>query len=1357
MSRPTSIKVQTLTRAEYILAKHIPNSNPAKISLPDEDKDYRIPSTSKPMENKTFERVVEEPELEYIAPEPEHKKKAGNDPLKRALEEIQRLQQVNSELAQDRDELATAYEKLASQSPIKRDLEKRNEGLLLERNYFENELKKAKADIIDLQNDLKHRDDALRNNPDYENQITKLNRDILDLKRQRDFDNAQLAQTINRLQDENNFLANDNTGLRNAKKNLEDKIDSLRQDLLKMDDATRGKMAEFDILARALDQEKKNNEALRQLLQLKTDDILKKETEKSSLLAEIAEMKAKATGGSNETELRQVLLMIEVERLQRLLAQKENSSSDKVLLENELAGLKSKIPDYEMRNQVLSEQLSKALRDLDDWKKRSGNDQYCNFDEGEERDKKSGRGEGSSPEKIAMDMKLRTLKLKVVEYENKTILLMIETERLGNILGELQQENEFWRATIQDLQRDVGVKDQENEELKNNLANLRDSLESEIRGQMDSRLREQERNYEDQIKKLRLDLNTAATQATIFKVDNEKLAKVVEDKKAEIEVLKNKLIMNQQENDQNIINLKNQFENVLKNRIEYEIRQANDSFRPVKENLETQNAILKNDNEALQNKLILLTGEIQRLSELNGQAKDEIAAWKRKLQENDYDHEREKIKLDSELKQKHEQQLIGEIKKYTNDVNNLEDQNWKLKVKSQDLEMQIVLFMVEIERLHGIIVEKEKENDFWKEQLSEERQEHENQIQELKKQFESLLMDRLDTERNEANVKFDIERKALDSVVNDLRARVRQLEENVNTVTSDNQKLTTIVTDRGAQIESLRQKTIQQQVQFNIEAENIKTHTEAAVRTEYENKINVMTDKFLADQRNLDEIIRQLRAKNGDLERDNQRLGHELEIATERIQDGEKKLVLLSQEINRLSDILMDKSREIEVLKSKYSDLERFSNIQLEELKLKHQNEMDSVIRDLNYKFQQERNEYDKQIRSLQQQIIELENKVALLSGECERLDHDVEQWRARSAAQEQQRVRDLETQKQQIEYEKKLELEKELAVTNAKANNEKQALESKIKEQRQKIMDMENKLTFAAVEIERLNTNYDDAKKEIEEWKAKCAELELSRQNDLEEMKNQVNAFRRSSISTSDKEIRFAAEKAAFEAEIMQNKQKIEELNSRIESLARENQKLSALASDRKREIDQLKLKFGDTNLSDQLEALRKENEDLKKNGLDSSQNRTKLDLERQRYETEINQLKQTIATDKLEQQKLYELINQRKNENEDIAKQLKDVRDELKRTTAAQKQAEADFSALTDKYDDLQRDAEEAQRGRDMYKNQLERNNTEFTEKNKDLLKKIQEVDELKKKYEDAIQNVDPLQSSKGYGRFSLKQDPF
>ena len=47
---------------------------------------------------------------------------------------------------------------------------------------------------------------------------------------------------------------------------------------------------------------------------------------------------------------------------------------------------------------------------------------------------------------------------------------------------------------------------------------------------------------------------------------------------------------------------------------------------------------------------------------------------------------------------------------------------------------------------------------------------------------------------------------------------------------------------------------------------------------------------------------------------------------------------------------------------------------------------------------------------------------------------------------------------------------------------------------------------------------------------------------------------------------------------------------------------------------------------------------------------------------------------------------------------------------------------------------------KSRDLFKNQLDKNNADIGRKNKELIDKIQDLDQVKRKYEEAISNVEP-----------------
>jgi len=72
----------------------------------------------------------------------------------------------------------------------------------------------------------------------------------------------------------------------------------------------------------------------------------------------------------------------------------------------------------------------------------------------------------------------------------------------------------------------------------------------------------------------------------------------------------------------------------------------------------------------------------------------------------------------------------------------IEDVVARLRLNIQDFELRMVLFLIEIERLHGII-EKEKDIEIWKERIFEQEANHNSTIDELRKQFEIMLQNRI--------------------------------------------------------------------------------------------------------------------------------------------------------------------------------------------------------------------------------------------------------------------------------------------------------------------------------------------------------------------------------------------------------------------------------------------------------------------------------------------------------------------------------------------------------------------------------------------------------------------------------------
>ena len=84
-----------------------------------------------------------------------------------------------------------------------------------------------------------------------------------------------------------------------------------------------------------------------------------------------------------------------------------------------------------------------------------------------------------------------------------------------------------------------------------------------------------------------------------------------------------------------------------------------------------------------------------------------------------------------------------------------------------------------------------------------------------------------------------------------------------------------------------------------------------------------------------------------------------------------------------------------------------------------------------------------------------------------------------------------------------------------------------------------------------------------------------------------------------SDFEIRFQAERSAYETQIMQMKHKIAELEATVSDLTREIERLNGLYTEIKKQAEAFKNRYGslDQVSGGEYELLRRENEMLKKN----------------------------------------------------------------------------------------------------------------------------------------------------------------
>lgn len=128
----------------------------------------------------------------------------------------------------------------------------------------------------------------------------------------------------------------------------------------------------------------------------------------------------------------------------------------------------------------------------------------------------------------------------------------------------------------------------------------------------------------------------------------------------------------------------------------------------------------------------------------------------------------------------------------------------------------------------------------------------------------------------------------------------------------------------------------------------------------------------------------------------------------------------------------------------------------------------------------------------------------------------EIELWKGKLATFERVKAQELEELRQRAELEKKVAIDAKVAEATNKFKTEKAQLEAKVKELRQKNIELENKMTYIKVEMDRLTTLYEDRTREVDAWKEKYAQLENSRFIEVEEVRTQFETLKRSSLVRS-------------------------------------------------------------------------------------------------------------------------------------------------------------------------------------------------------------------------------------------------
>ena len=498
------------------------------------------------------------------------------------------------------------------------------------------------------------------------------------------------------------------------------------------------------------------------------------------------------------------------------------------------------------------------------------------------------------------------------EVENKVAILILENEKLNDIIIKKEKESDILREKLNETEHKIieydnkleqvveilTAKNKELETAKNEIDALRfknqsldgamdhaSKLEDQsknmifenerLNNSLDDRLQEVEvlnikiRDYEVLVKKLVKEnsdlkatlnhLSSKIQDLDMDKTDNLRLSLLHEDKAKEIDTLVNenqklKQLMQTKLNEINQISqVKNEIynENEKLNRILNQLGAENDDL---KERLE--NFIVENQDMA---------SKLTHIRESIAKAKDT---------------------------EKHALALKTDYDRLTGMIAEKVKENEILKVRSQDNEDKLRRY----DGLNRALNAKNEENDSLKNRLSE-RALTERAL------TERSLTERASTERSKTSQIF--ERSKQNEQIELLTSRINELDREKQEVVNENAKLVNYLNE------------------VNAQYENLKRNSSNDKKIELEKKclnLQVDNDKLMKTIHEIDNDMQMLRNRFSNKELDSNQLS---ELKT--------KFIYCEKENNRLQQILNEKLIEIDALKKKYYVLENDTALQLQD------------------------------------------------------------------------------------------------------------------------------------------------------------------------------------------------------------------------------------------------------------------------------------------------------------------------------------------------------------------------------------------------------------------------------------------
>ncbi|CAD8103008.1 unnamed protein product [Paramecium sonneborni] len=933
---------------------------------------------------------------------------------------------------------------------------------------------------------------------------------------------------------------------------------------------------------------------------------------------------------------------------------------------------------------------------------------------------------------------IQNYKQRTVDLNNQVDQYIMELNKSNLKYQECCKERDEYLKNYREYSQDYDIlkmqlqgKDTEIQSLKERIQNMEHNHQQELtqysqtneywkRSLMDTQVREITQQFNQD--RIQSDLKIKNLENRNVELENKCVLLAQEMERMRFRDLEqNKIITKNLQNENN--ELKSQIEEMMQfmSRYEEQINQIEQ-----RDDLEQQDRM----------RIVVLSSEIERLQNVLEEQEQKSQSYFSQIQK--LEQFEIQFKLLQEQQQSYnqlKQQLQQEVAKNQNSQQNFEYLQQEWTERNQELQDKCAMLTTELERLNLLM----RDNDSYS-------RDYQQKIERLQEQ----VIDQTSIIDQKCNQILQLEME------------IGNYQQELMLLNSDNDNLNMRITQLEEEMEEIKEQTSQQQDRKSQEVKQQIDHYASELNriTQNNNQINQDKEEL---QKELEKTNREYKVvifscQQKDIQikdlQDQMQLiqeKHQFEISDLKKQGEYLRRSVLDQQIKDLTQKFNNDKQALEIQNRQLQQQKQQVDLQNSQLQQKV-SEFQYIIEDQLEVQKQKLQASEKERINLLQEIKDYQMELQMVSNEKQKMKEDFLKERTRILvyATEIERlwsvIEDLTNQIKQLEESAELQNEKiqQFTLTTQQYHNtiyqmeqEKQNYE---RENSLNEQNLENKLIIMTNELDRTKNQLFEEQSKVYEQEIKQKQLlqeieELYQQ--MEQYQSEITIMQKNGLEVGDLETKFQAERMNWETQKYQLTNQIQDYEQRILVLSQEIKRLVTIGDERLHEIEELRFRFRDAQLSENYEQLKTEYDILEQQVMELEQNNLKLKSQTQTLEKQIKLLELSLQDKSKEVDDIYNLMNKQRRQNESTSKDAENNRRIQQQLQQAISTLEQQNQLLKEQLQTIGNENQSFQQQIQYMQNSLHERDQMIQKKGNELTEKIKEIDSLKVKYEQKMNN--------------------